>query len=112
MLKCLLQVRSDLKVVLMSATINLELFEAWAAPQLEAPVVRVPGRLHPIRVEYQPPPPSARANERLDPSPFLRVMQLIDHKVRIVFYCHMEITDVLVYFLLIPPFSAYIYEYM
>ena len=82
-LKCLLQVRSDLKLVLMSATINLELFETWAAPQLEAPVVRVPGRLHPIRVEYQPLPASTRANERLDPAPFLRIMQLIDHKARV-----------------------------
>ena len=69
--------RSDLKLVLMSATINLELFSSYFA---DAPVISVPGRLYPIDLQYRPVRMEEKSSrsERLDPSPFLRVLQLID----------------------------------
>ena len=45
--------KSDLHLVLMSATINLELFSKYFEG---APVVQVPGRLYPIQVQYLPVP--------------------------------------------------------
>ncbi|XP_036601733.1 probable ATP-dependent RNA helicase DHX34 [Trichosurus vulpecula] len=79
-LRRLLPARPDLKLVLMSATINISLFSSYFS---HAPVVQVPGRLFPITVIYQPVPkeevPTSKT-ERLDPRPFLRVLQAIDHK--------------------------------
>uniref|UniRef100_A0A8C8VQS8 DExH-box helicase 34 n=1 Tax=Pelusios castaneus TaxID=367368 RepID=A0A8C8VQS8_9SAUR len=80
-LRRLLPARPDLKLVLMSATINIRLFAGYFGG---APVVQVPGRLFPITIIYQPiPQEEAAANrkpERLDPRPYLRVLQAIDHK--------------------------------
>ncbi|XP_006898695.1 PREDICTED: probable ATP-dependent RNA helicase DHX34 [Elephantulus edwardii] len=78
-LRRLLPRRPDLKVVLMSATINIALFSDYFGG---APVVQVPGRLFPITVVYQPPEaePAAAKSEKLDPQPFLRVMEAIDNK--------------------------------
>jgi len=45
--KCILAQRSDLKLVLMSATININLFSGYFD---DAPVCCVPGRLYPIQV--------------------------------------------------------------
>ncbi|XP_069063715.1 probable ATP-dependent RNA helicase DHX34 isoform X2 [Pleurodeles waltl] len=78
-LKRLLSLRQDMKIILMSATINIKLFSKYFDG---APVVQVPGRLFPIQVIYQP-IPQDEANsksEKLDPRPYLRVMQAIDHK--------------------------------
>ncbi|XP_043854754.1 probable ATP-dependent RNA helicase DHX34 [Dromiciops gliroides] len=79
-LRRLLPARPDLKLILMSATINIGLFSSYFG---HAPVVQVPGRLFPITVIYQPVPkeeaPTSKS-ERLDPRPFLRVLQAIDHK--------------------------------
>nr|XP_020834079.1 probable ATP-dependent RNA helicase DHX34 isoform X3 [Phascolarctos cinereus] len=79
-LRRLLPARPDLKLVLMSATINIGLFSGYFS---HAPVVQVPGRLFPITVIYQPIPkeevPTSKV-ERLDPRPFLRVLQAIDRK--------------------------------
>ncbi|XP_060072123.1 probable ATP-dependent RNA helicase DHX34 [Ylistrum balloti] len=78
-LKCLLRHREDIKLILMSATINIHLFSEYFE---DAPVVKVPGRLYPIQLEYCPirrDEMNSRA-ERLDPSPYLRIMQKIDHK--------------------------------
>ncbi|CAI5780578.1 probable ATP-dependent RNA helicase DHX34 [Podarcis lilfordi] len=64
----------------MSATINIRLFADYFGG---APVVQVPGRLFPITVLYEPLRPEEGAGgrkERLDPRPFLRVLQAIDHK--------------------------------
>lgn len=71
--------RQDLKLVLMSATINLELFSNYFE---EAPVISVPGRLYPIQLQYTPISVEEQGSkmERLDPSPYLRVLQLIDKK--------------------------------
>lgn len=78
-LRQLLAVRSDLKVILMSATINIKLFSGYFD---QAPVLQVPGRLYPIQVIYQPIPQeeAASKSEKLDPRPYLRVLQAIDHK--------------------------------
>ena len=71
--------RSDLKVVLMSATINIELFSGYFD---DAPVVSVPGRLYPIQLQYIPLSVEQLGSktEKLDASPYLRVLQSIDHK--------------------------------
>lgn len=78
-LRLLLPKRPDLKVILMSATINISLFSSYFG---SAPVVQVPGRLFPITVVYQPieAEPSVSKSEKLDPRPFLRVLEAIDHK--------------------------------
>nr|XP_060639692.1 probable ATP-dependent RNA helicase DHX34 [Anolis sagrei ordinatus] len=79
-LRRLLPGRPDLKLVLMSATINIRLFADYFGG---APVVQVPGRLFPITVLYEPIRPEESASgrkERLDPRPYLRVLQAIDHK--------------------------------
>jgi HrpA-like RNA helicase len=49
-LQKLLQTRSDLKIVLMSATINITLLQNY----FSAPIIQVPGRLYPVRVHYLP----------------------------------------------------------
>ncbi|XP_003940336.2 putative ATP-dependent RNA helicase DHX34 isoform X1 [Saimiri boliviensis] len=78
-LRRLLPKRPDLKVILMSATINISLFSSYFG---NAPVVQVPGRLFPITVVYQPQEaePTTSKSEKLDPRPFLRVLESIDHK--------------------------------
>ncbi|XP_062454268.1 probable ATP-dependent RNA helicase DHX34 isoform X2 [Rhea pennata] len=80
-LRRLLPSRPDLKLVLMSATINIRLFSGYFGG---APVLQVPGRIFPITVIYQPIPKEEAAtsgkSERLDPRPYLRVLQAIDHK--------------------------------
>ncbi|KAL3866336.1 hypothetical protein ACJMK2_043642 [Sinanodonta woodiana] len=78
-LKCLLHHRKDLKVVLMSATININLFSHYFD---DAPVVKVPGRLYPIQLEYCPIKRGEQnsRSDRLDPSPYLQIMQKINHK--------------------------------
>ncbi|XP_068106814.1 probable ATP-dependent RNA helicase DHX34 [Hyperolius riggenbachi] len=78
-LRQLLPLRPDLKVILMSATINIKLFSEYFD---QAPVLQVPGRLFPIQVIYQPIPQeeTVSKSEKLDPRPYLRVLQGIDHK--------------------------------
>ncbi|XP_053908950.1 probable ATP-dependent RNA helicase DHX34 [Cuculus canorus] len=83
-LRRLLPARPDLKLVLMSATINISLFSSYFGG---APVLQVPGRIFPITVIYQPIPKEEASvsgksgkPERLDPLPYLRVLQTIDHK--------------------------------
>ncbi|PIO27504.1 hypothetical protein AB205_0039030, partial [Aquarana catesbeiana] len=78
-LRGLLPLRPDLKVILMSATINIKLFSEYFD---QAPVLQVPGRLFPIQVIYQPIPQeeAVSKSEKLDPRPYLCVLQAIDHK--------------------------------
>ncbi|NXW61524.1 DHX34 helicase, partial [Eurystomus gularis] len=83
-LRRLLPARPDLKLVLMSATINIRLFSQYFGG---APVLQVPGRIFPISVIYQPIPKEEATtagkwgkSERLDPLPYLCVLQAIDHK--------------------------------
>uniref|UniRef100_A0A8C4R2H8 DEAH (Asp-Glu-Ala-His) box polypeptide 34 n=1 Tax=Eptatretus burgeri TaxID=7764 RepID=A0A8C4R2H8_EPTBU len=91
LLRRVLSQRHDLKVVLMSATINVGLFSRYFDA---APVIRVPGRLFPIKVIYRPIPPEEQAGktERLDPRPYLRILQTIDEK-----YCAEERGDLLMF---------------
>lgn len=86
--KCLLRAKPDLKLILMSGTINIELFNNYFQEE-GAKLLQVPGRLYPIKTIYMPPPAlelqgkgsrSQRASGRLDPAPFVQVLNLIDQK--------------------------------
>lgn len=81
--KCLLQARPELKLVLMSATINVQLFAKYFKEE-EAHVVEVPGRLYPIKINYMPQVQDIGGRqgkaERLNPEPYIQIMQLIDNK--------------------------------
>uniref|UniRef100_A0AAY4DCZ2 DEAH (Asp-Glu-Ala-His) box polypeptide 34 n=1 Tax=Denticeps clupeoides TaxID=299321 RepID=A0AAY4DCZ2_9TELE len=78
-LRSLTGLRPDLRLVLMSATINIKLFSEYFN---NAPVLQVPGRLFPIQVIYQPIPAEEQSSksEKLDPRPYLRVLQGIDQR--------------------------------
>ncbi|KAJ8981977.1 hypothetical protein NQ317_002151 [Molorchus minor] len=52
-MKCLLHKRDDFKLILMSATINLQLFTDYFAEE-NVQVIEVPGRLYPIEMHYRP----------------------------------------------------------
>ena len=52
LLKEVLPQRTDLKVVVMSATLEAEKFQNYF---LEAPLMRVPGRLHPVEILHSKP---------------------------------------------------------
>lgn len=81
--KCLLQTRPDLKLVLMSATINTTLFASYFSEE-QAHVVEVPGRLYPIKLHYMPQMQDLGGRQskadRLSPEPYIQIMQLIDGK--------------------------------
>ncbi len=53
LLKEILPKRKSLKIVVMSATLNAEKFQAYFDG---APLLRVPGRLHPVEIFYTPEP--------------------------------------------------------
>ncbi|XP_037320053.2 probable ATP-dependent RNA helicase DHX34 [Pungitius pungitius] len=78
-LRSLLSDHSDLRLILMSATINIKLFSDYFN---SAPVLQVPGRLFPIQVIYQPIPTEEQPSrsEKLDPRPYLRILQGIDQR--------------------------------
>ncbi|KAG8001841.1 putative ATP-dependent RNA helicase DHX34 [Nibea albiflora] len=78
-LRCLVADRPDMRLILMSATINIKLFSNYFS---SAPVLQVPGRLFPIQVIYQPIPPEEQPSrsEKLDPRPYLRILQGIDQR--------------------------------
>lgn len=81
--KCLLKTRPELKLVLMSATINVKLFSDYFKEE-EAHVVEVPGRLYSIKLHYMPQIQDIGGRqskaERLSPDPYIQIMQLIDNK--------------------------------
>ncbi|XP_078482646.1 putative ATP-dependent RNA helicase DHX34 isoform X1 [Ciona intestinalis] len=70
---------TELRLVLMSATINLELFCKYFE---DSPVIQVPGRLYPIQVKYHPISLEDKGNKssKLDPRPYIRILQKIDKK--------------------------------
>ncbi|XP_034460896.1 probable ATP-dependent RNA helicase DHX34 isoform X2 [Hippoglossus hippoglossus] len=78
-LRTLVAERPDLRLILMSATINIKLFSDYFS---SAPVLQVPGRLFPIQVIYQPIPSEEQPSrsEKLDPRPYLRILQGIDQR--------------------------------
>ncbi|XP_037805947.1 probable ATP-dependent RNA helicase DHX34 [Lucilia sericata] len=99
--KCLLRAKPDLKLILMSATINVELFHNYFQEE-GAKLLQVPGRLYPIKTLFMPPPAlelqgkgssrSQQTSSRLDPAPFVQVLNLIDQK-----YLPNERGDVLIF---------------
>ncbi|KAJ3215648.1 DEAH (Asp-Glu-Ala-His) box polypeptide 34 [Dinochytrium kinnereticum] len=98
-LKRILAVRDDIRLVLMSATINAELFSQY----FNAPVFNIPGRVFPVRIEYLPANEEDRNvvddsfyKERTEglikesisaktvkfkPEPYLRILERIDQVV-------------------------------
>ncbi|XP_034649879.1 probable ATP-dependent RNA helicase DHX34 [Drosophila subobscura] len=101
--KCLLRSKPQIKLILMSATINVELFQCYFKEE-GALLVQVPGRVFPIKLRYIPPPTmelkagqaTARSNRsqgtRIDPAPFVQVLNLIDQQ-----YPSTERGDVLIF---------------
>ena len=79
-IRCLMLQRPDLKVILMSATININLFKEYFDGN--APVIQVPGRLFPIKLQYHPIPAIEQTSktDKLNPAPYVRILQLIDSK--------------------------------
>ncbi|GFS52184.1 probable ATP-dependent RNA helicase DHX34 [Trichonephila clavipes] len=90
-MKCLTIQRPDLKILLMSATINIELFSDYFN---NCPVIQVPGRLFPIQVKYYPVSTEELKSStgKLNPAPYIRVLNLIDQK-----YPEDERGDVLIF---------------
>ncbi len=104
-LKCLVRQRTDLKIILMSATINIELFSNYfndcvivkvnkyfqvfffkviSKWNLNALKLKIPGRTYKIDVEYIPvvkDKDCKSKGNKLDVGPYIRLMQLIDKKV-------------------------------
>lgn len=80
-MKCLLHKRDDFKLILMSATINIQLFKDYFSEE-DIQVVEVPGRLYPIDIQYKPiiKDPYERKRDRFDCSPYLQILQMIDEK--------------------------------
>ncbi|KAJ1351621.1 Pfam:DUF1605 [Parelaphostrongylus tenuis] len=79
LLRDLIGKRDDLKLILMSATINLELYREYFHG---APVIQVPGRLFPIQLRYHPIKQyimeSEKKSHKIDPQPYVRILELID----------------------------------
>jgi HrpA-like RNA helicase len=91
----------------MSATINIQLFSDYFQG---APVIRVPGRLYPIELQYRPisstgPSITSGKSQKFDPQPYLRVLQSIDAK-----YPQTERGDVLVFLSGINEIAALLHE--
>lgn len=79
LMKCLLHKRNDFKLILMSATINLDLFKEYFAGE-NVEVVEVPGRLYPVEVRYCPivKDPFERKKSGFNCTPYLQIIQMID----------------------------------
>lgn len=85
--KCLLRARPEIKIVLMSATININLFANFFE-QEQARIIEVPGRLYPIKLHYMPHLMNADlrlekkkgSSDRLNPEPYIQIMRMIDKK--------------------------------
>ncbi|XP_029161453.1 probable ATP-dependent RNA helicase DHX34 isoform X2 [Nylanderia fulva] len=84
-MKCIIYQKPDLKLVLMSATINIELFSNYFAKE-DVKIIEVPGRLYPIQLLYRPITVEdlKYKNDRFNPSPYVQIMQLIDQKYPVV----------------------------
>ncbi|XP_018399875.1 PREDICTED: probable ATP-dependent RNA helicase DHX34 [Cyphomyrmex costatus] len=80
-MKCIIYQKSDFKLVLMSATINTELFSNYFAKE-NVKMIEVPGRLYPIQLLYRPITVQdiKYKNDRFNPSPYVQILQIIDQK--------------------------------
>lgn len=76
-MKLAVQRRRDLKLILMSATIQLDLFAKYFEG---APVIQVPGRLFPIELQCIPVKEhdidAQKKSVKLDTGPYLKVLQV------------------------------------
>lgn len=81
LMKCLLCKNDKFKLILMSATINLKLFQEYFAHEQVA-TIQVPGRLYPIEIHYMPiiKDPYERKNSKFNWTPYLKILQMIDEK--------------------------------
>lgn len=82
--KCLLKSRPDIKLLLMSATINIDLFCNYFSGE-NVCVIEVPGRLYPIKLHYLPQIRDdtfnkGRSGNHLNPEPYVQIMQRIDQQ--------------------------------
>ncbi|XP_053693938.1 probable ATP-dependent RNA helicase DHX34 isoform X2 [Sabethes cyaneus] len=100
--KCLIRARPDVKLVLMSATINIKLFGDYFADE-NVHIIEVPGRLFPIKLHYMPQvqdiavsagtnKTKQKTSNRISPDPYLQILQMIDQK-----YPPSEKGDVLIF---------------
>ncbi|XP_062554172.1 probable ATP-dependent RNA helicase DHX34 [Armigeres subalbatus] len=99
--KCLIRAKPDIKLVLMSATINIKLFGDYFAEE-KAQIIEVPGRLFPIKLHYMPQiqdvcttstgKTKQKTSDRISPEPYIQILQLIDQK-----YPPTEKGDVLIF---------------
>ncbi|KAG7203421.1 hypothetical protein KM043_013488 [Ampulex compressa] len=80
-MKCIIHQKDDLKLVLMSATINIQLFSNYFAKE-NVKVIQVPGRLYPIQLLYRPITIDdiKYKNDRFNPSPYVQILHIIDQK--------------------------------
>ncbi|XP_011867722.1 PREDICTED: probable ATP-dependent RNA helicase DHX34 [Vollenhovia emeryi] len=80
-MKCIINQKPDLKLLLMSATINIQLFSHYFAKE-NVKIIEVPGRLYPIQLLYRPVTVQdlQYKNDRFNPSPYVQIMQIIDEK--------------------------------
>uniref|UniRef100_A0A1I8EDV1 Uncharacterized protein n=1 Tax=Wuchereria bancrofti TaxID=6293 RepID=A0A1I8EDV1_WUCBA len=83
LLRNLVRKRDDLKLILMSATINLQLFQNYFK---DTPVIKIAGRLYPIELRYMPIKEhnqyeSGKKKAKIDPGPYINILQMIDAKV-------------------------------
>ncbi|KAE9553890.1 hypothetical protein FO519_002879 [Halicephalobus sp. NKZ332] len=84
--------RSDFKLIIMSATINLKLFSEFFP---SAPIIQIPGRLYPIQLKYCPPPeidPRERGADKFDSNSYIKILDGIATK-----YPWAERGDVLIF---------------
>uniref|UniRef100_A0A7E4W0J0 Helicase C-terminal domain-containing protein n=1 Tax=Panagrellus redivivus TaxID=6233 RepID=A0A7E4W0J0_PANRE len=75
LLRDLVARRPDFRLIVMSATINLQLYQNFFKV---APVIEVPGRLHPIRLDYRPivADPGAQSSV-IDSAPYIKILEEI-----------------------------------
>ncbi|XP_055380241.1 probable ATP-dependent RNA helicase DHX34 [Condylostylus longicornis] len=111
--KCLLKARPNLKLILMSATINVQLFKNYFEEE-NIFLIQVPGRLYPIQLIYQPPKAlvdkeklisktydnkynpdmnkTKKREEKFNAEPYVKILSYIDKK-----YPATERGDVLIF---------------
>ncbi|KAI0979645.1 hypothetical protein GJ496_001416 [Pomphorhynchus laevis] len=77
-LRCLLVKRHDLKIVLMSATMNFELFHSFFGGCF---IFKIPGRLFQIALHYRPQNDMKKSN-RMDSAPYISTIKSIQENYR------------------------------
>lgn len=84
LLKCILAKRVEVKIVLMSATINVELFSNYFGN--EAKILKIPGRCYPVQVMYRPIPvidkELNKKKQKINLSSYLQIVQIVDEKYK------------------------------